>query len=61
MELDSFLEQARLDAAQIAGLSEAILQMLDRETDWFGYRMRGYEFPTRPSIKSVQVPAEQPA
>ena len=42
-------------------LSAAIVQMLDRETDWFGYRMRGYEFPTAPAINSGEVPAEQPA
>jgi hypothetical protein len=61
MELDSFLEQARMDAAQMRDVSDAVVQMLDRETDWFGYRMRGYEFPIAPAISSVEAPAEQPA
>ena len=61
MEFDSFLEQAKMDAAQMRDVSEAIVQMLDRETDWLGYRMRGYEFPTPPAVSSVEGPAKQPA
>jgi hypothetical protein len=61
MELDSFLEQARMDAMQMRHESEVVVQMLDRETDWFGYRMRGYEFPVAPSTSSLEAPADQPA
>lgn len=44
---ESFLNQAKQDAEKIRKLSEDQQNRLRRETDWSGYRMRGYEFPTR--------------
>lgn len=43
----TFLRQAQQDAENLKKLSESTKRRLDSETDWNGYRMRGYEFPQR--------------
>lgn len=44
---EAFLRQARQDAEKARQMSESVRRRLESETDWSGYRMRGYEFPTR--------------
>jgi len=44
---EAFLRQARQDAEKARKMSEAARRRLESETDWGGYRMRGYEFPDR--------------
>lgn len=44
---DAFLKQAREDADLVKGLPDSAKERVDRETDWSGYRMRGYEFPSK--------------
>lgn len=45
MRDEAFLRQARDDAERIRSLPSSEQDRLNRETDWRGYRMRGYEFP----------------
>lgn len=42
---EAFLKQAREDAESVRNLPDSAKERLHRETDWAGYRMRGYEFP----------------
>lgn len=47
MAEQTFLRQAQQDAEKLRKLPEETKRRLDSETDWTGYRMRGYEFPHR--------------
>lgn len=47
MRNDDLLRQAHLDAQRIRELSQNQREYLNRETDWSGSRMNGYE--PRPS------------
>jgi hypothetical protein len=47
MRDDAFIRQARQDAEKLGKRSEETRQRLNAETDWNGFRMRGYEFPDR--------------
>jgi len=49
---DAFHKQAEKDAQKVRDLPEDIRQRLDRETDWSGFRMRGYEFPAKAATRS---------
>ena len=46
MSEETFLRQARQDAEKLKNLSDVQQRRLQQETDWRGYRMRGYEFPS---------------
>ena len=44
---EAFLRQAKQDAEKARQMSDSVRRRLESETDWSGYRMRGYEFPSR--------------
>jgi hypothetical protein len=45
MSKEQLLRQISEDNEKIAMLSEHVRLMLDLETDWDGFRYRGYRFP----------------
>jgi len=47
MAREVILKQAREDAERIEKLTPAIKERLSRKTDWAGYRLRAYEFPSQ--------------